>query len=375
MTLPLIKPAGWDEEDPLTSDEMNAFQAALVRALDGQDGGTYDLQDDLVFTGDGVVVIDNELSIEPGATLDMDGTLALGGQTDLTGQFDVESTGDINVKSGGDINVQSGGAVDVESGGRVNVLSGGSVEVASGGDININAGGEINVDGGAQVDVGGDLNVLNGGELNVQSGGKIDVESGGDINILSGARIVGSAGAEVQVNDVDDLKINAGSYVFRVALTPMFVGSNWAAEVTGTFRNVVVSSSPPGNTLLFPLRLPLGDTITTLRMTINGGAGGGHGGSAPADRPLLQLCRLNINGTLTQIQSVADPVNTGPSYDIPHQVTMSGGSLPYLINSDELLVVRVIGEGLTGGIDNETSLCSIDGTALARSVRQATEFY
>jgi hypothetical protein len=364
MTLPLIKPGGWDPEDPLTSDEMDAFQAALVRALDGQDGGTYDLQDDLIFDGSGAVVIQNELRVEDGAVVNLDGT------TNLTGDLDVEPGGEINLKTGA-----PGGRLDVESGASIFIEDGGELRLDDGAELNIPAGDVILEDiGDMTIRDGGELDVIDGGLFIVGDDGQLivggDPVDGGRINLVSGGKIVGSSGSEIQVNDMDDLTINADSYVFVVALNPIHVGSQWASEESGTFRCATVATA---NRLVFPIKVPAGDTITTLRMTIDGGASGGspHGGGAPTDRPILEFGWVGIDGAYHSLQTFVDPVNTG-AYDDPHQVTMSGGIFPYLMTA-ERHVVRVVGEGITGGQPNATRLCSIDGTALARSMRQTTE--
>lgn len=372
MTLALVKPAGWDEEDPLTSDEMNALQSELVKAVDGVGGGTYELSSDLVFDGTAPVRIANELQIDAGATLDMGGTLALGGQTDLTGEFDVESGGDVNVKNGGEINVQSGGDIDVESGGAVNVLSGGAVNLLNGSTVDVDPTATINLEGTLDIPLGGSIEVANGGDINVSPSGDITLlGAGSNLNVFNGAKIIGSAGAEIRANDVDDFTINASSYTFYLSLTPIHLAAQWASEESGTF---ICQSVATAGRAVFPLLLPVGDTITTLRFTIDGGVGAGHGGGAPADRPILELCKVSLDGTVTVIESEPDPVNTG-SYDNPHTVTMSSATsafFPYTITAERHFV-RVIGEGITGGVANTTRLCSIDGTALARSVRQTTE--
>lgn len=366
MTLELIKPAGWDPEDVLTSDEMNAFQEELVKAIDGVDGGEYAIAIGLVLNGPGQLVLNlqtnvtTELVIETGAFLQLVGTLLMSGVQTVTG--------DINVAGpGGEINLQSSGRLDVQSGGIVRVESGGDIDVESGGEVNVKSGGRVDVESG------GIVHVLSGGDLDLD--GDLDVGSTGRINLLGSSKILGSFNSEIQVFDADDLTINNSSVGFRVALTAAHVEEttpgdpSWSSEATGTW----LMKNADGLFICFPLLLRPGDVITSLRMTLDGGAGAGHGGTNPTDMPQLQLVRVSTSGVLTVVQTTTDPV-TGASYNSVHSVTMSGGALPYTVTSDVHLV-RVRAEGPTGGVAFSTRLCSIDGTLTAKGFRGATEVY
>ncbi len=354
MSFTPINAGGWNNRDPLTSAQLNAFQEQQLQSIDGVGGGTYTLSADLVFDGADIRFL-NWVRIEGLSTIEAGATLTVDGELEIAGDLEVLAGGDINVRDGGDIEVFDGGQLNIESGGEINVSGGGTPGVLS-------------VFGLAVIEAAGTLEV--DGDVDVKATGEVNVESLGKINVLNGGKIIGSSGGEIRANDSDDFTINACSTVFVVALNPIHVGSQWASEESGTFICATVATA---NRLVFPLKVPVGDTITTLRMTIDGGAGAGHG-SVPTDRPVLELCKVNTNGTLSTIQTVADPVNTNPAYDDPHTVTMSGGLLPYTVTTDRH-VVRVIGEGIGGvpGEPNTTRLCSIDGTLLARTVRQTTE--
>lgn len=349
---------------------MNALQSQLVKAIDGVDGGEYDIQIGLVLDGPGQLVlrlqtnVTSDLVIETGAFLQLVGTLLLSGVQTVTG--------DINVPSGGEINLQSGGRLDVESGGLARVQSGGDVDVESGGEVNVKNGGRVDVESG------GIVHVLSGGDVDLD--GDLDVGSTGRVNLLASSKILGSFNSEIQVFDADDLTINNSSVGFRVALTAAHVEEttpgdpSWSSESSGTW----LMKNADGLFICFPLLLRPGDVITSLRMTLDGGAGAGHGGTNPTDMPTLQLVRISTSGAVHIIQGSAgnetpDPV-TGASYNSVHSVTLSGGDLPYTVTSDVHLV-RVRAEGPTGGVGFSTRLCSIDGTLTAKGFRGATEVY
>jgi hypothetical protein len=362
MTLAPVKPGGWGTE-VLTSFHLSALQALIVQAIDGVNGGTYVLQDELVFDG-AEVRFDSAARVLAGAFL----YVANGGQLSLLAGSTTTVAGALNVASGGNLNLQNGAQLNVNSGGRIDVESGALINILNGSSAIVHETAFLDVEGTIEIQGFASIQVLDGAYIVVQTCADDSFDTGAYLRMLAGSRIIGSSGAEIKVNDADDFTINNSSTSFIVALNPIHVGAQWASEESGTFMCATVATS---NRLVFPLEVPVGDTITTLRMIINGGVGAGHGGGAPTDRPILELCRVDANGTVTPIQTVVDPVDTG-SYDNAHAVTMSGGLLPYVVTAHRHLV-RVVGEGITGGITNTTRLCSIDGTSIARTVRQLTE--
>lgn len=289
---------------------LNALAGEVPKALDGQDGGTYALQSDLEIDGPAALVISGRQEIASGAALDLEDGAVL--NVKAHANLDVESLGDINVKSGGDINVNSGGAIDVEAGAVVNVASGGSIIAAAGAVINVGAAAVLAID-----------------------------------------------------NAYGD---------FRLALQPVMIadsgGPVWKGEIGGTW--LMHATGVGTGYIVFALPLRVGDLLTTLRMTLQGGAFAGHAGT-PADAPLFQLIETDLNGVTTIIKSTSDPV-THPSYDSVHSVTMSGGALPYTATANPLYV-RVVVEGGANSVVDTTRLCSIDGTLVARSFRTASEIY
>jgi hypothetical protein len=331
MTITAVKPGGWDSEEVLTSDDMNALQAELVKAIDGAAGGSYSPSGDLQFTGvvfrwiNGTLELQNTqlhvlatstVSIE--GDLDVDGDYSLDGDGEITGRLDITSTGEAHVNSGALFRVDGGGFLTAAAGSTTTL--GGTVDIT--------------------------------------------IDASGSIDLASGGKITGVDGAEIKLDDAEDFRINNSSYSFNVNLAT----NHLAAWGTSSTNNAKIMALANGTYLLVPLPLPVGDTITTLEMNINGGAGGTHGGVAPNDAPKLALVRINpISGAVTVIQEVADPV-TGAAYDSNHTVSLSGGSLPYVVTSD-MHYARIQSEGPDGGVANATHVFSVRGTALAASVR------
>jgi|SRR6188768_2633186 len=376
MSLSPVNAGGWDPEEVLTSDQMNALQVELLKAIDGLNGGSYSLGSNLTFNGPGEVVFNTLLSIltdlviEAAAFLQVEGTLLLSGTQTVTG--------DINVPSGGEINVQNLGRIDVESGGDVNLAGGADMTLAGtagGADLDIADGARLGLAGTATLS--GEIEVVSGGEVDIHNGGRIDVEGGGTVNLLSSAKILGSGGAEIQVFDADDLTINSSSGAFRLTLTPVQISDtggvpDFKSHIPGIPTWLMHDATAAGG-ILFAVPLRPGDIITTLRMTLQGQAGVSGHSAAPATPPKLQLCSLTTAGVLTVIGTAIDGT-THPTYNSSHPVTLSGGLLPYTVGTD-LLFARVITEGGAGAEADKTLLTAIDGTLIAKSFRGSNEVY
>ena len=364
MTLPLVKPAGWDDEDLLTSDEMNLLQALLVRALDGQDGGTYELDDDLIFDGAGAVVIANDLQVQSGATATIAGTM------DVTGTLDVESTGALNVRTGGELNVKTGAVVTYESGSQEVIASGASSHVS--GDLDVENGGDLTLKNGADqiVASGGEIAVQAGGLLNIA--GDANIQSGGEQTVLSGGQLTVAAGGIIQMATPDLLTINASGFSFRLGGTAVFAATGWSSTSEGNWDMTADS----GQLLTLALPLHVGDSLTSVSMRLSGsGMGnGGHASIAGMDMPEIQVIRKDVNGNVVVAGTQVDTSANAAAYDAAHTVTLSLG--PGLsIGLNETYYVRLRAEGPTNSIANRTRVYMITGTGLARSYRGSNEIY
>jgi hypothetical protein len=363
MTLAVINPGGWDPEEVLTSDQMNALQAEMVKAIDGVGGGSYTLTADLVMNGGGEWVLSvkvnilGDLVIESGAFLQVLGTIQLSGVETLTGVINVTGPGGtINVQEDGFIRVKSDGAIDIESGAALGISG-----IAS---------------------VFGQLDIKTGGRIDVEGTGHIDLADTSKINLATGTKIVGATGSEVRMFHAEELTIASLSTTpFRLMLTPVTISSSggvpdWKPFVEGvpTWLMHEVTGS---RSIVFALPLRTGDVLVSLRMTLQGQAGVSGHAAVPANRPRLQLCSLDTAGTLTVVQEVTDPVSTPvAAYNASHSNTvLSGGLLPYTVGTN-LLFVRVISESGVGTAEaDKTLLTAIDGDVIAKTYRGTFEFY
>jgi hypothetical protein len=365
VTITAIKPGGWNLEDLLTSDEMNALQAALLKAIDGVDGGSYTLGGTLSLGGAlvrityGLEIDGCALVVDADATLQIAGAVTQTGNTALTGNIEVNALGDININTGGNFSVKNNGFFTVANNGNVTWLNGAELEVHA----------------TAVVDLDSTFITLNGA-MSVTDGAVIDLEGGATgarMNVLAGAKVLGADGAEMQVWAAEDLTINASSFVWRSTMSPTYVDPAWGPRVDGTPTWCMLNTAVAGRPLIIPLPLMPGDTLTTVRVTLTGqGSGGaGHGGNLPAVMPRAQLISVSSLGVATVIKDVADGISAG-SYDTSHPITLSGGLLPYTVGTDPLYV-RVICESGANAVNNTTLVTMIDGTGVARSFRGQNE--
>lgn len=368
MTFALIKPSGWNPGDLVTHTHLNLFQAALVNAVDGMNGGTYTLGSDLTFEGalvsiqGGLEVSLSPLVIAASASLQIDGPVTQSGNTALSGDINVNSLGDININSGGDLGVKSGGFVTVFGGGNITWLSGSELEVHAGTIVTLDS---------DDMTMEGTLSVLDGGVIDLEGGA-----TGARINVLSGAKIIGSAGGEIKVQDAEDLTINGSSFVWRSTMTPTYYDdTRWGPISAGTPTWCMINTASGGQ-LICPLPLKPGDTLTTVRVTLKGGASSGHGANAPASPPKVELISVSLLGLATVIRTVDDMsgAGNGPAYDASHTITLAGSGLPLLVGVDPLYV-RIRSESGADAVNNTTVVTAIDGTGVARSYRGQNEVY
>jgi len=395
MTLAVINPGGWDPEEVLTSDQMNALQVELIKAIDGAGGGSYELGADLIMDGPGefllnlTVRITSDIVVESGAFLQLLGTLQLSGVQDVTGT--------INVDDGAVFNVLDGGQIDVLDGARVDVRSGAGLHLDAGAECDIDT--DVDLAAAATLQLHGTIDALSTSEIILESGAELTAQDGSiitlngtvnmtftsELNLASGADIVCADGAQVTIDDPEDLLINFASATFRLSLTPVSA-PGWDVDPgTGCLIMGAAVGDPDGFALFaFPLRIA--DMVTTIRVHIEGGFGPGHPGAIGSfDAPVVQLIRVSNAGVVTVLAEVADPVGhpvTGSfgAYDTFHTITLSGasqnvgGAMPYTNTSNgDMHFIRVLAEGGASGVSGTTRLSAIDGTKIVRSYLQPFE--
>ncbi len=206
-----------------------------------------------------------------------------------------------------------------------------------------------------------------------------------DLEILSGARIVVSDAGEISMGDSEDLTIDDSTDVFRLSLGSAVAllsggAATWKPEPRGAgWRQVDVSG---GFDVSFPLPLPVGDTITNIKVVVNGGVGAGHGGAIPSgtDRLRVLLVSVDTAGVATIVASKRDPSASVGAYDASHVITLDSGSLdsgtlPHLVDDDAVYYVVVEGEAGANAVANTTVVTSIFGDVIARSYRSSLMVY
>lgn len=277
--------------------------------LDGVNGGTYAMTAPLILTGTGPLRVDN---------IDVEDTI------------DVRATAELNVLNNADLNVKSGGAINVES----------------------------------------------SGDINIQSGGDLTIESGGDAEIQSGGALLVDSGGQILIAAEDGLEFNGIAFTWRHSLTPVAV--TFSAGVPDWFFNGfqqwVQIPTTANSRITFALNLRPGDTLSTVVIRLNGAisGGAGHAGSLPAVVPVYSLIEVN-NVSRTVIATASDGAASAAVYDTAHNTTLSGGSLPLIVDNSSKYYLEVIGESGANAVASTTAVTSVSGTGLARGVRTVNE--
>lgn len=360
MTLTAANPGGWALNEVLTSAQVNHLQNELLKAIDGVNGGTYALQSQLAFDGPADLVILGTLEIASGGLL----SVPVGGDISVFGELTINAAGDLLVD--GVIAIRAPGTLEVRSGGELDVLSGGDLNVRAGGGITVDSGGQVSFDGGGILNLNASSVVSADAGSTQQLNGTTNVQSGGLVRVLSGGTL--------RVDEVEDLIIDDDNVAFRSTLTPAFVTHNGGIpDFIGTANAHWLQHQVGLSTALgFALAILPGDSLGSVNVQIQGGAGGGHGGLLPV-KPTVEIIEVTTGG-VTVIASVLDPSASAAAYDAAHLVSVSGGSLPYLATGNPLYV-RITGESGPNAVADTTSFNFITGTLTARAVRAANEIY
>lgn len=382
MSLTAVKPGGWAIGEILTSDQMDALQSEMLKAVDGVNGGSYTLGSSLTFAGADVriaadleILSTGQINANSGSEINVDS----GAQIDVAGDLNLLSGGDLNVLSGGEIAVD--GNIEVASGGIVNLNSGGRMDVNSGADFNVESGATLDLTGTMTVGATGNVNVASGGNVNLQSGADLIAQSGGSILIQSGGALTAQNGATVQVEDSEDLVINDAPEEFRHTLVAAF------HESTGAWDKIPNSSGELGwyqtdvaddRAIWFALATTPGDTLVSVFVRLDGDKEGDGHAALPATRPRVQLLTTDIDGNIQILATVTDSSANVAAYDAPHNVILQSvgldsGTMPQLATI-EPFYVRVYGET---GANSEVGLgiLSISGNTIARHYRTDTRVY
>ncbi len=324
MTIADVKSGGWASHELLTSAQMNAIRAELLKCVDGSGGGSYTLTAPLIFSGFGVetddlavhndLVVDNDLlvsnSLHVVNDLQVDddvtvtGTLTANGNLIANNIFAFNSTGDFND------------------------------------DVNVN-----------------DRWVF-------RSGGQTEFK----------------AGNATQFFDLDDLAVMSDSHTYRLPLTPLaltlvtgtptwlFALTNGSPSCSGWLQN----DNTNVNELLFALPVNVGDVITNITATVVGGSLAGHGGLDPVNMPRLRLYEGPASGSVADYVAVGTQTDTatGAGYDAAHFITLS---LSFTA-AEAYYIVALRGEFGSNSLPGELMLSTIQANIVRKKLVSVNTF-
>jgi hypothetical protein len=326
--------------------------AELLKAVDGEGGGTYTPADDLEFTGSKTLILDLDVELTAGHTLELEGA--------------------IHLPSSGRINLASGAVIGLNSGASLIAGSGGIVELDSGSALNAAFGSTVSLAGTVNLATSGILAAAGGSLHTVASGALISVASGGEIRLARAA----------------DLKIASETCFWRSPMIPAWISlySNagvitpaWAVNDEAASGGWDLNDVGAANMIRIPLnRLP-GDILTSISMSINGGKGAGHGGNISSmTMPKIQLVKVSSVGTKTIVASTSDTTSSAATYDADHSVTLDAGTdtlsqMPVTVTGDPWFI-EVIGEHGTHSVATTLRLNSIFGQSTSKAYRSSIEF-
>ncbi len=334
---------------------LGLIAAELLKAVDGEGGGTYTLDgDDLEFTGSATFILDCAAQLTAGKVFAIDGHLDL--------------------SSSGRINLASGAVIGLNSGATLIAGSGALIELDSGAALNATSGSIISVGNGAQLDVanGGIIDLANNSTVELHSGALFAVDSGGIVIFARAA----------------DLKVASETCFWRSPMVPQWITlySNagvvtpaWAVNDEAASGGWDLNDVGAANMIRFPLnRLP-GDILTSISMSLNGAAGVGHGGNISGmTMPKIQLVKVSSVGVKTILASATDASASAAAYDADHSVTLDSGTdtvggMPVTVTGDPLFL-EVIGEHGTNAVATTLRLNSIFGQSTSKAYRSSIEF-
>lgn len=368
MTLVPAKAGGWNEEDTLTSDEMNALQVELLKAIDGQDGGTYDLLSALTFTGaavnfEGDVTIASLLTVLAGGSLVVaeDGEATIADGANLT--FASGST--LTADAGSDLNIS--GQLDIRPGGQLVVRGGANMALNTGSvltvedDATINLAGDLILSGDGNIIVGDDALII------MQGGSILQLQEGSTLSVQALANMTVAATGAITLDRARDVRVADESFTVNVLLTPVGVGYDsgnpiWSYGNDNTLNRFAwiqrIATLGAQNFVTFGLPLRPGDVVTGFIVRVEGGFGGAHG-DVPENQPIARLVEIDSDGNVTPIHSKADAQGSLAGYDGVHNITSDVLAHPVAGSVNGRVYMQVLGESGTDAAANKLAILRI----------------
>lgn len=222
------------------------------------------------------------------------------------------------------------GAMDFVSTAAVNFESGSTWLMKSGSGLTLAAGSALIADGYFF------LNATSGAML-LPSGTTFTADTA-TVNALT--VVTGPIALSSPATIVRTVPLNCFSALTGIVFAP----DVWNQTINGTYQHAVIQS---GSTLIMPLRLPHGATLTSISVYYQGASG--HAGTVGAPFAYHLLGTAASTGVTSTLASATD-VGTLPAYEAYHPVTQS---MSILINAQN--------NSYALSFDGETSTNSIPG--------------
>jgi len=202
-------PGGFMEGTRLLASELNDLQDQIPYAIDGYEGGTYNISGMLNVESTGIISL-------------------TGSQTALyssSGAIVVNSAADVNITGGDDVNIVATDDVTVQCNDFIfsitdllTIGAGTSISIDSpsvtfsstagtcsiyfspDNEIYLQAASTFSTYAGSTFNIAGDCNLNNGGNIDINNLSWIDVNSGGNIYVQSGGNIVVQSGGDIELS-------------------------------------------------------------------------------------------------------------------------------------------------------------------------------
>jgi hypothetical protein len=388
MSLTRVKPSGWVTNEKLTSAQINNVDINITYALDKRSGQTDTLASVITVASTGQVIFDTgselifnnsliqgdtsvSLLVNSGSDFTFTGTILQGSIfADLTvGPFSQITFSDTGIQGTifTSLHLITGSQLTFDAGSGVSFS--GSAQTTSGSTFTFN-GNSSHTSGSSETFLSGSSLLLNFGSTLTSAGtttlngvtnvnGSISLNGtttttgvlncNGPINLIGSTSVSGSLTATTSAVTMADftltgtnkVKLVSRTYTRKIgAIMERAIPTDWDSVVGA--GGIFETSSVVGAQGFFPIRLPSGAIISSIRLYI---APAMHV-NLPASMPIIQLVSVS-NGASTLIATQTDPSTTVAAYNAYHAIQLSG--LGYTVNNNNeslrLLIITELGAG------------------------------
>lgn len=359
MTITDPKPGGWAGNEILTSSQMNNIRTELLKAIDGTDGGTYNLVSDLVFGGPGEVQFNGTARLNAAAALEVDDTAEI----HVLGEVRVETTGAIEVDSGGEANFNTGSQMNFATGALALFDGTSSISMPDDGLISLANTSEIRLAGSAE------LNLLSSAAMSLVNTSAISLSDTAAINLTA-------SGNAINVDLAEQVKVTGSTVTrFRLPMQPVTLEGlggtiGWALQ-SSNFDRLLQTNVALGPTMMFPLKVNAGDVIDEITVYLNGQSTGAGHAALPATMPQIELVEVDETGAQTVFGTVVDSSANVAAYDVSHFIV--SGSLGVTATEPNFYYIRYRGEAGANAVVDTNAVTALFGKVQLAALRGAYE--